>query len=885
MVSFSSQSLRFLLLFAIPFLGFILSSEAQTTVILEARDDYNGKGLDVEFRVESVATKHSYTIKVDDGIKYIEMPKKEDIVIKAILDGYYVEDKTLLADDINSDSYVFRMAMQKRPTAKLIVKAISGSNKKDEPASFDVFYQGRMIGRGKTTKSIKTYEFVVNEQGTYQIVVNAQGFDEKVEMVDVQVGVPMKIVERNIPIQEPAKAVEIRIVDALTGAPIDASVGISASEESADLQSKNGKTEYAFEEGKTYIIEAKAAGYADLKNSIFGSQKEALTLKMQPQTYLHFEVVDEESKKPITDAHVAVAMQSRKQEELDGYDYFPPKNGIYYAIVSAKGYFQKSDTIYLDNTFNGRVVHQVLMAKERIPYAVTLVDHYSKEVISGADFRVFANQRQGASKSTDLGIKTYEDRGEYLFSVLPAKEHFIEASKVSYSDLTKMLDENQLKFTVEMFWSPEYTYTIQLFDRAQNKVVQNGKLTINDQTGKALFVYEDKENNQFKIKKFKEQTLTYRVNAAGYRSEVLDVETDSYRNIKLFLERSDSREIVFQAEDFLTGEKINPTIKYFVDNKEISLQSEGAFGPYKGKINGVGNYKVTANQMNYNALSQNLELASLGANPYILRLKKNFYTVKIYVENFKSAIDRDGLEVRVNTESNNQVPERFNKQNEAYETDLKLDTKYTVQIGKAGFEPYYRTFELQDLIQDNLEIHASLKEKPKPVAVVPKPEPVKEDLPIVAEEKAPEPLKVEEVVHYEEEAEAMPEADKLTEELNKKESIGKRYLLDEVYFDQSSAVIRDNEVPQLNELAQTLKSNPNMRIAIVGYTDNVGDLRRNLGLSKFRAKAVANYLFYKGAQPEHIESDGMGQEHPVAPNDSEENKAKNRRVEMVLIEN
>src|SRR5690606_13560551 len=86
---------------------------------------------------------------------------------------------------------------------------------------------------------------------------------------------------------------------------------------------------------------------------------------------------------------------------------------------------------------------------------------------------------------------------------------------------------------------------------------------------------------------------------------------------------------------------------------------------------------------------------------------------------------------------------------------------------------------------------------------------------------------------FEKPAETLPVSSAaMASEFSKRESLGKRYLLDEVYFDQSSAGIRDEEVQQLNELAATLKSNQNLVVEIVGYTDNVGDPRLNVGLSQ-----------------------------------------------------
>ena len=116
-------------------------------------------------------------------------------------------------------------------------------------------------------------------------------------------------------------------------------------------------------------------------------------------------------------------------------------------------------------------------------------------------------------------------------------------------------------------------------------------------------------------------------------------------------------------------------------------------------------------------------------------------------------------------------------------------------------------------------------------------------------------------------------------------AIGKRFRLSNLYFDQSSTKIKDQSFGQLDKLVKTMKLNPKMKIEIIGYTDNNGDPRRNEDLSYFRANVVSNYLFNKGVAANRIKVIGMGQEEPIAPNDTEENRIKNRRVEFVITAN
>ena len=107
--------------------------------------------------------------------------------------------------------------------------------------------------------------------------------------------------------------------------------------------------------------------------------------------------------------------------------------------------------------------------------------------------------------------------------------------------------------------------------------------------------------------------------------------------------------------------------------------------------------------------------------------------------------------------------------------------------------------------------------------------------------------------------------------------------LDNVYFDQSSYVLRPESNEQLDKLLKTLTGNPGLQIEIGGHTDNVGDRRLNQSLSENRARIITNYLANRGVTPNRLQPRGYGDTKPSAPNDTENNKKKNRRVEFVVL--
>jgi outer membrane protein OmpA-like peptidoglycan-associated protein len=106
----------------------------------------------------------------------------------------------------------------------------------------------------------------------------------------------------------------------------------------------------------------------------------------------------------------------------------------------------------------------------------------------------------------------------------------------------------------------------------------------------------------------------------------------------------------------------------------------------------------------------------------------------------------------------------------------------------------------------------------------------------------------------------------------------KSFKLD-VEFDTGSAKIRGEAVKDLNELAELIKDGKT-KGEIAGHTDNVGDAAANLALSQARAESVVAYLIGKGVPKDALTAKGYGDSKPLAPNDSDANKQRNRRVEF-----
>lgn len=106
-----------------------------------------------------------------------------------------------------------------------------------------------------------------------------------------------------------------------------------------------------------------------------------------------------------------------------------------------------------------------------------------------------------------------------------------------------------------------------------------------------------------------------------------------------------------------------------------------------------------------------------------------------------------------------------------------------------------------------------------------------------------------------------------------------------IYFKTGSAELDKESEPLLNTGADIAKRCPSVKFDVEGHTDNTGTRSFNQKLSEARAKSVVDYLTAKGVSQARIQSAGYGDTHPVAPNNSEANRAKNRRIEFKVEKN
>jgi OmpA-OmpF porin, OOP family len=113
-------------------------------------------------------------------------------------------------------------------------------------------------------------------------------------------------------------------------------------------------------------------------------------------------------------------------------------------------------------------------------------------------------------------------------------------------------------------------------------------------------------------------------------------------------------------------------------------------------------------------------------------------------------------------------------------------------------------------------------------------------------------------------------------------AVPKRFVFDNLNFETGSTKLTPDSVPTVDSLVAILKAYPLVAIRLEGHTDNTGDAAANKKLSLDRAIVVKEIMIKDGIADARVGTDGYGQEKPIASNETEEGRAKNRRTELVV---
>lgn len=119
----------------------------------------------------------------------------------------------------------------------------------------------------------------------------------------------------------------------------------------------------------------------------------------------------------------------------------------------------------------------------------------------------------------------------------------------------------------------------------------------------------------------------------------------------------------------------------------------------------------------------------------------------------------------------------------------------------------------------------------------------------------------------------------------KKLSVGKKIVLQNIFYDFNKSTLRPESMSELNQLVSLLKDNETLKIELASFTDSKGADEYNKKLSQARAQSVVDYLIGNGVPKSRLVAVGYGELFPIAGNDTEEGRQMNRRTEFKILKN
>lgn len=112
--------------------------------------------------------------------------------------------------------------------------------------------------------------------------------------------------------------------------------------------------------------------------------------------------------------------------------------------------------------------------------------------------------------------------------------------------------------------------------------------------------------------------------------------------------------------------------------------------------------------------------------------------------------------------------------------------------------------------------------------------------------------------------------------------VSREQIRSDVLFDFDESILKPGAEAVLSGIVEQLQANPSYQVELVGHTDSTGPEEYNMGLSERRARAVQAHLEEQGIEPQRITVDWRGESEPVAPNDTKEGRAQNRRTDIFV---
>ncbi len=780
------------------------------------------------------------------------------------------------------------------------------------PATVKVIFKGNVVADLKADAS-GDIRFNPTEKGKYEFEASFSNFKNGGYETDLQNLNSGKIPVR-INLESSIDTYVIIIQDFEDKQMIQAAKAVFISADGVIIpskyNSKTGEWKFELEKEKEYKLKIDAPNYIPIDETFIRPPSKLISKNLKKLTQaITFKTVDFYSKKLINATYKVLRPE---QTPLTGVsdatktfsvEMSPQKS--YIIEVSADGYKSYSENLVYTTDNKGEKT--IELSKDNYQLSLKAIDSQTKKVISNAKIAVLnqSNNQPLTSRSNEKGNFVADFNPTANFNAeFEADGYLKNTFKIN---VTELLQANKTEVELVLSKSPVTQYKIIAVNEVDDKKVLQADLRIFNIQNQPVPVSLNPTEMEWTVELKNDEAYSVEVKANGFLAykNILQIE----KIIKVKLKPIPKQEVTISVIDVFTQKPLSANYKFINDSETIP----GTIATSSAKVNMTvlqdKNFDLEVTAAGYKSFKEPIKISRDGRNDFNVTLKKEFYgfTFKVLDSKTKKPIVKVNAKI-VNSKDNQTVSNKLDPVSNEFSANLATDNNFTAQFESNGYvagnikidvnsnaksgdfkkeilldakEPEKKEEPKQEAKSVEVKITPP-KEEPKPKIEEPKPE-IKKEEPKKELPKPTPPVAKKEEKRVVDDAIVIEETElSVKVEVYENLVIGKRYRLGSVNFDQSTPNLKPKSNVQLEKLIRTLKLNPKLKIEITGHTDNVGDARANQYLSEQRATKIGNFIFNGGIIENRIFTFGKGQEEPIAPNDSELNRAKNRRVEFVL---
>ena len=833
-------------------------------------NSFDGNQLQSNFDVKVTLDPGGQVVKLSSNKKesFYEVSRGQALKVSVTAVGFYAEQKVVETENLN-DGDVIEVQMNPKPSGKLVLTTLDAETKDPVIADVEIVYFSR-INKEKINEQNPQILYFFEMKGKYKITTNANGYLKDYREIDLDISADQKTENLVIELVKNRMKQEVNFFDVSTNAKISTGTAavthVETGQKIFDGKIENGKILFDGNRNDNYIITSKVNGFSDFKSpfSLDGKPKK---YGITPNSSLQIEIFDEESNERLGVELEIISPSGKKFKAItsskETYNFTPTETGTYTIESKASGYINRSGNFSIKSLTAGNTFYTLRLKKGSNEYVINVFDYETKNPVNNAVVKVFNEQSREIQGKASKNQKTVNLDAE--------KKHFYEVSAAGYFDYTANVafDKSIQVFLKKKVADSLVTVELKVVDEQTRLPIKDARLRVFEENSKALALSFDPANSVFISNKINPKlNYNYELSAKGYNNLRQSLAFDA-KKIELVMTAFEISNFYFTAFDAFTKEKIDADFSVKVGQVPIKQDVEN--GKVKISLSATNNYNLEVQKENYKGLSKLLDKREAEKDEFEIGLFRGSYPILFKINNKLEAENFSNIKASIKNKVDNKTENlTFEESKNGFNGNINPEGNYFIEIKMNGFEDYTGAFVLKQANPEKLEYGLTLKPTKKVVEKVIPEKPVAKVEEVKIKADVP---KVEEI--------KPAVVNKPVLEIKK----GVKYPLEGVNFEKSKTVLVKGAELKLDGVVDYLKQNPKAQIEVAGHTDNEGsDQRLNQRLSEFRAKVVANYLFNKGISPERITTIGKGSSEPIVPNDTDENKSKNRRIEIMILE-